>query len=215
MKEAFYVHSSVRCHPLPPGMDPARVQEHRYTSCEEVRFIYVGTLDRLRRFDVILDAFVQLSSKNWHLTISTFDPSYIAGVLEKYPAISGQIEIVHASDIDELMEQVHSWDIGIALLPDIALYSSTVPAKVMDYYTCSVPALMTDNEKNRTIFENGTSAYLCHFDRDSIRDRLKTLLRCAPEEIARLGHAGQERLMGMERNYAIMAKQLYETLEAL
>ncbi len=215
MRELFYLNSTTRCHALPPGLDPVRVQVHQHLSCDEIRFIYVGSLDRLRRFDVILDALAGLSSKQWSLSIVTFDPTYINALLVDYPEISEQIEIVHAGSLDELMQQIQRCDVGIAMMPDISLYSSTIRAKVMDYYTCGVPVLMSDNESNRSMFKDGESAYLCSFESEAVRERLKLFMDCSQEEIVRIGQAGQEKLLGMERNYEVMAKRLYEVVESL
>lgn len=35
------------------------------------------------------------------------------------------------------------------------------------------------------------------------------------EEIAKMGHAGQNKLLSHQRNYEIMAKDLYDELESL
>jgi hypothetical protein len=35
------------------------------------------------------------------------------------------------------------------------------------------------------------------------------------DDIAKMGHAGQEKLLAHKRNYEIMAKELYERLESL
>lgn len=215
MKEHFYLNSTSRCHALPPGLDPVRIQDHQHVSFDEIHFIYVGSIDSLREFDVILDAFTQLSSKRWKLTISTFDPRYINALLLKYPEVSEQIEIVHAVNLDELMQQVQNADIAIALMPDIPLHSTNIPAKVMDYYTCSVPTLMTDNATNRSTFKDGENAYLCDFELETIRDRLQLFLDYSREELERVGKAGQQKLLGMDRNYEKMAQRLYEAVESL
>lgn len=214
MEEMFYPNSGVRSFPLPAGLDPARITAHRQSEGSERHFIYVGTLDSLRQFEQILVAFTKLKSNNWHLNISTFNPDFARVVMGRYPTIADKVTILHADNLNILMKQVDDCDVGIALLPEIPIYSTTVPAKIMDYYTCAIPALMTDNAKNRSLFTDD-EALFCQFDEESIIKKLEKIIDMSEEDIAKMGHAGQNKLLAHKRNYEIMAKELYKELESL
>jgi glycosyltransferase involved in cell wall biosynthesis len=215
MKEALYPGVKIKTHPLRPGLDPSRVQSYLHTSGEDISFIYVGTVDKVQRFDVLLDAFAALQATNWQLRISTFNPDYVRSLLAQYPTINERISVLHAEDYDQLFEQIHACDIGIALLPDLPSLSSTVPAKVMDYYTCAMPALMTDNARNRQLFEEGKTGFFCAYDTVAIAQKLLVLMHTPLHEIEKIGTAGQQQLLNMARNYAVGAEKLYATLETL
>ena len=214
LEDEFFANSGVKSFPLPAGLDPARITPHRESDGSERHFIYVGTLDSLRQFEQILIAFTKLKSDNWHLNISTFNPEFARTVMGRYPTISEKVSIVEAENLNVLMKQVDDCDVGIALLPDILVYSTTVPAKIMDYYTCAIPALLTDNSKNRTLFSD-EDALFCQFDEESIVKKLEEIISMTQEDIAKMGHNGQDKLLSHKRNYKIMAKELYAELESL
>ena len=214
LEDEFFANSGVKSFPLPAGLDPARITPHRKSDGKERHFIYVGTLDSLRQFEDILVAFTKVKSDNWHLNISTFNPDFAKIVMGRYPTISDKVTIMEAENLNLLMKQVDDCDVGIALLPEIPVYSTTVPAKVMDYYTCAIPTLLTDNAKNRTLFSED-DALFCQFNIDSIVAKLEEIIEMSEEDIAKMGHAGQSKLLSHKRNYEIMAKELYTELESL
>jgi len=214
MEDTFYADSGVLSFPLPVGLDPAKIKPYKSSSGDKRHFIYVGTLDALRDFQKVLVAFSKLESKNWHLSISTPDSEFARAVIAKYPTINDKINILKAETLDELREQIDTCDVGIALLPNIPIYSTSIPAKTMDYYTCAIPTLLTDNPKNRTLFSD-EDALFCEFKSDEIAKKLNFIIEMSQENISKMGHAGQEKLLHHKRNYKIMAKELYEKLESL
>ena len=214
MEDTFFADTGVRSFPLPAGLDPARITPHRESDGDERHFIYVGTLDSLREFEKVLVAFTKANSDNWHLNISTLDSQFARNVMQKYPTISNKVSILKADTFSELMVQIDDCDVGIALLPNIPIYSTAIPAKTMDYYTCAIPTLLTDNPKNRTLFSDKDALY-CNFGSDEIVAKLEKIIDMSQEEIAKMGHAGQEKLLAHKRNYEIMAKELSEELESL
>jgi hypothetical protein len=214
MEDTFYADTGVVSFPLPAGLDPARITPHRESDGDERHFIYVGTLDALREFEKVLVAFTKVHSDNWHLNISTLNSEFARNVMEKYPTISEKVSIIKADNFNELMVQVDDCDVGIALLPNIPIYSTAIPAKTMDYYTCAIPTLLTDNPKNRTLFSD-KDALFCNFESDEIVAKLERIIDMSQDDIAKMGHAGQEKLLAHKRNYEIMAKELYERLESL
>jgi len=214
MEDTYYADSGVKSYPLPAGLDPARMTAHRKSDGDKRNFIYVGTLDSLRQFETVLVAFTKLKSNNWHLNISTRDSEFATNVMQRYKTISDNISILKADNFNQLMVQVDDCDVGIALLPDITIYSTAIPAKIMDYYACAIPTLMTDNPKNRILFGN-EDAIFSDFDSDKIAIELEKIIDMSEDEIAKMGHSGQEKLLAHKRNYKIMAKELYEELESL
>ncbi len=106
MEELFYKEIRVKSHSLPPGLDPKRVQPYLHTTGDDITFIYVGTVDKLQRFEVILEALRGLEATNWCLHISTFNPVYVRELIEQFPEITEKITVMHAENLDELMERM-------------------------------------------------------------------------------------------------------------
>jgi glycosyltransferase involved in cell wall biosynthesis len=215
MKKIFYPNVKTKTLALRPGLDPARVQPYLHTTGDDVTFVYVGTIDVINRFEFILEAFCSLKTKNWQLHIITKNPSFIREMLDSYPDVSKKVTIKHAINQNILMEEIHLCDIGIALFPQLPIHQSTIPAKVIEYYTCAIPTLINNNKKNKSVFDDGENAFFCDFTRESIVKKLEVLMDYSPKELAKVGENGQRKLLGLHRNYEIMAKNLYKTLEEL
>ncbi|UFS61683.1 glycosyltransferase [Sulfurimonas sp. HSL-3221] len=201
--------------PLPAGIDPARVAGPKNGAAAPRRFIYVGSLDPLRRFETLLDAFAALTHLEWSLDISTFDPTYLKTILKEYPMLSGRFRILQAANLSELGRQIGACDVGLAMMPALPIFAMTLPAKVMDYYAAGVPALLTDTPKNRDRLRDGDEAFFCAFDAAAIAAKLETLIRSDAAHLALVREQGLERLLGAGRSYDVMAEQLYRRLTAL
>jgi len=201
--------------PLPAGIDPAHVAAPKSDFATPRRFIYVGSLDPLRRFETLLDAFAALTRLEWSLDISTFDPTYLKTILKGYPQLSGRIRVLQATNLTELGRQIRACDVGLALMPALPIFAMTLPAKVMDYYAAGVPALLTDTPKNRDRLRDGDEAFFCAFDTAAIAATLETLIRCDDAQLSKVREQGLNRLLGAGRSYDIMAEQLHRRLITL
>lgn len=214
MQTEFYDNVTINSFPIPPGVDPEDIREKETNSDDLVRFVYAGTVDELRKFETILKGFSWMSSKNWTLKISTFNPANAEKIVDKYPDIKGNIEITKAKDKDELFSQISSCDVGISLLPNTDLYNTATPAKIMDYYSCGVPVIMTNNSKNSSIFTDNENAWFCSFEEKQITERLEDIVATKKEKFAEMGNQGKEVLLDI-RNYKKLAKDLFEALEKI
>jgi len=214
VEEAFYGDSPVVSFPIPAGVDPARVTPFKTSKNSKRHFIFIGRLDSLRQFEKILEAFNNIKEQAWHLTISTYNDKFAKNMLSAYPNIEDKVSIICADNVTELMHQIHDADVGIALLPDIPLFSTSIPSKIMDYYTCAIPTLMTENPKNHVLFDKN-NAFFCHFEVDFIQEKLEEIIQMSEEEIMTIGKAGQDMLLAHGRNYTTMAKELHQVLESL
>ena len=197
-----------------PAIDPAALHDNQQHGGDEKRFIYVGTLDKVRQFETVLEAFSALENKLWVLMISTRDTEFIYKMLEKYPTIEKNIEIYNAKTKDELLDLIAKADIGVALLPNIPIYNSSTPVKIFDYYSSAVPCLMTQTEHSSTIFTDLQDAWFCDFSVVGIKEKLTYLLALSKDEVMQIGIQGQERLLAV-KNYETLAKNIATTLETL
>jgi len=198
----------------PPAINPAALHPHQQHEDDEIRFVYAGTLDELRDFGTVLDAFASLENKRWKLYISTRDVEFAYNILENYSNIRKHIKVYNAKTKDALLELIAKSDIGIALLPDLPIYTTSTPVKVFDYYASGVPCLMTQSDHASTIFTNRLDAWFCAFNKQDIKEKLAYLLTLDKEEITAVGSKGQKRLLDV-KNYETIAKNIAEQLQAL
>ena len=197
-----------------PAIDPAALHENQQHTREEKRFFYAGTLDKVREFETVLNAFSKVKSDKWQLLISTRDTLYVENMLEDYADIKDRIKIYNAKTKDDLLDLIAKADIGVALLPDIPIYNSSTPVKIFNYYSSAVPCLMTNSSHTNTIFTDCTDAWFCDFTQSDITKKIEYLLTLSKEEVAEIGVQGQKRLLDV-KNYETIAKNIADQLEVL
>ena len=211
--QAFFSNIKAKSFPMFIGLDPEKLRENEPTEGDIVRFINVGTMDPLREFDVVLDAFERVNFTNWHLDIVVSHKGYIRTLLALYPKFKDKITLhegVHT--LENLRDIISQNDVGIALLPSNIFHNTVIANKVIHYTSCGLPSLMIDNEKNHSIF-NEDEAYFGDFDVDSISDNLNKIITTPKDELAKTGKNSQDKLLKIRRNYKVLAKELAEVMD--
>ncbi len=214
VQKVFYPDIKTESFPIFPGLNPDKLNKHIICNDQVKKFIYIGRMDETREFNVVLDSFSKLKTNNWELTISIRSKEYVIKLLKSYPNIINKITLTSAHDLEELRDQINKHDVGLALNPDIALFNTSVADKVMDYYTCSVPTLMTSNEKNHSIFSDD-EAIFCDFNRNSITSKLTEVINMSSEKLSEIGNKGQQQLLNRRRNYKLLAQELADKLHEI
>lgn len=214
MRDDYLKSVKTRSFVIPSAIDPDMMQQNLHHEGIEKRFFYAGTLDKLREFETVLKAFSQIDTSKFKLMISTKDPSYAKKLFAKYPQLNDSIEVYDARTKKELLEIIAKADIGLAVLPSIELFNSSTPMKILDYYSSAIPCVMTDNENNRSIFSDNTSAWMTDFTQDAIREKLEYIINLSKDEITLVGENGQKRLLDV-RNYERIAADLAHQLNIL
>lgn len=214
MKNDYFKDVKTRTFVIPSAIDPDNLHKNIQHEGNEKRFFYAGTLDKLREFNIILEAFSDIPNSNFKLMISTKDPEFLDNLLIDFPSLKDNIEIYDAKTRKELLELIALADIGLSPLPNIALFNSSTPMKILDYYSSAIPCIMSDNENNASIFEDNLSAWFTNFDKESIQKKLKYIISLTKEEITQVGSNGQNRLLAV-RNYERIAADLAHQLNIL
>ena len=214
MKNDYFKDVKTRTFVIPSGIDPDVLHENIQHEGSEKRFFYAGTLDKLREFETVLEAFSSIPSDNYKLMISTKDPEYLDDMLSKFPDLKKNIEICNAKTREDLLKLIALADVGLSVLPDIALFNSSTPIKILDYYSSAVPCIMSNNENNASIFEDNNSAWFSNFTEESIREKIQQIIKLSKDEVALVGLNGQKRLLAV-RNYERIAADLAHQLNIL
>ena len=214
MHKEFFPNVTIQTILCPPGIDPNMLHPNIQHEGKEKRFFYSGTLDKVREFETVLEAFSQLSSDTWKLSISTKDPKYARELIGQYKGLENNIEIHNAKTKDELLDLIAKADIGIALLPDYPVYNTSTPVKIFDYYTSAVPCIMTSSNHTNTIFTDCSDAWFCKFERNAIKEKLEYIISLSKESITEVGIKGQKRLLEIS-NYEKIAADIAMKLEAI
>lgn len=214
MRDDYLKDVKTRTFVIPSAIDPEILHNNVQHDGDEKRFFYAGTLDKLREFETVLDAFNDIHNDKFKIMISSKDPEYTKEMVSNFPNIENNVEIYNAKTKQELLQLIAKADIGLAPLPDIALFNSSTPMKILDYYSSAVPCMMTHNENNSSIFEDNYSGWLCEFDKDSIRCKIEHIINLSKDEVTEIGVNGQNRLLDI-RNYERIADDLAHQLNIL
>jgi glycosyltransferase involved in cell wall biosynthesis len=214
MRDDYLKAVKTRTFVIPSAIDPEVLHKNVHHEGDYKRFFYAGTLDKLREFETILEALSQINSDKFKLMISTKDPKYAQEMLNRYDNLKDCIEIYNATTKQELLELISKSDIGLAALPNIVLFNSSTPMKILDYYASAVPCIMTDNENNSSIFTDNKSAWLCDFNKNDIKEKLEYIIGLSKDEVTQVGVEGQNRLLDI-RNYKRIAADLAHQLNIL
>ena len=214
MKNDYFKDVKIRTFVIPSAIDPDILHENIQHEGNEKRFFYAGTLDKLREFETILEAFSNIHNSNFKLMISTKDPEFLDHLLIDFPNLKDNIEIYDAKTRKELLSLIAKADVGLSPLPNIALFNSSTPMKVLDYYSSAIPCIMSNNENNASIFEDNESAWFTNFDKESIQNKLEHIISLSKDEVTQVGLNGQKRLLAV-RNYERIAADLAHQLNIL
>ncbi len=214
MQEVYYPDVTAKIFIVPSAIDPERLHKKVTREDEKIIFAYDGTLSKLRNFELVLEAFKNVKKDNWELNISTKDVEHAKEYAASCAEIFDKIKISKASTKEELLDFITRCDIGLALLPDISIFNTSVHLKIMDYYTSGVPSLMSNNTQNSSIFTNEKDAWLCNFDVMEITKQLENIINTPRKKIREMGKLGQKRLLDV-RNYKVIAQRLSTALEEL
>lgn len=214
MQEAYYPDVHIKTFSIPSAIDPARLHTKVKRNDDKIVFAYDGSMTKLRNFELVLDAFCSLKSDNWELLISTVDEAYANSCVQTCSKIANKISISKAGNKDELLSLISACDVGLALLPDLDIFNTSIHLKIMDYYSSGVPSLMSKNTQNNAVFTDEKDAWMCSFDTDAIIEKLEQIIATPKEQIRAMGIAGQKKLLEI-RNYQDIAKNFAQTLETL
>ncbi|MFY9074267.1 glycosyltransferase [Malaciobacter mytili] len=214
MSEIYFQGVKTKTFVIPPAIDPEVLHDNIQHVEDYKRFFYAGTLDKFRSFETILEAFSQINNNQFRLMISTKDPQYAKEMLSDFENLKNCVEIYNAQNKEELLDLISKADIGLSILPDVALFNCATPVKILDYYSSAVPCIMTNNSNNKELFTDNKEAWFCNFDKDSIKNKLEEIINLSKEEVAQVGINGQNRLLEV-RNYEKLAKNFALELNLL
>ena len=154
---------------VPLGVDaqflsaPARIPTAAQGS--KVRFLYIGSLSRVRKLDRLLAAAALLKQKTDNFELQLVGPDNAQGYYQ------AEIQRLDVGDVAAVLPPVAYGDIpGVVAAADVALaYVPEEPTdwqyhptlKVLEYRALGIPMIATDVRPNRDEVEDGVNGLLC------------------------------------------------------
>ncbi len=215
LHETYFSDVNIKSFIIPPAIDPEVLHDNIQHTGEEKRFFFCGALDKIREFNIVLEAFANTKG-NFTLMLATEEEDYAKKLIAQYPSLrlGENVKFFVATTKEELLALIAQADIGVSILPDISLFNTSTPVKVLNYYSSAVPSIMTANADTLNIFTDDFDAWFCKFDVDSITQKLETIISLSKDEVSEVGIKGQKRLLDIRNNKSI-ARNMHKVFESI
>lgn len=192
---------------LPMGINFAGLPSYHPSGGTRKRFIYTGTVDSLRKTDLIAEALVGLD-EDFALDIYTRSDN---ATTRRIAALGDRrVTLCPPLPRPELFRKMTGYDAGIGLIPENRLYNVSSPTKTLEYYSIGMPAIINHLPDYDALFDE-ESAFFCEFTPDGIRDGVRQILASQSERLLAMGARGRE-IVRSRRDYAVLADTVYAFL---
>lgn len=214
LHKKFHSYYNKPAYSLGMGVDPDTIDMGlKAPSTKSHSFLYIGSANKIREFDTILNAFAGLDG-NWSLHIYSGNHAFINVLINQTGLNDERIHVHKPVQREILFRKMQEFDVGINLMPDNPVWQTASPTKLMEYYACGIPCIMTPITECRNLFEGTNAGWFCDFNTEDIRRTLKKILATPKAEMARMGAEGRKIILD-KRNYRLISKGLYEFLQDL
>ncbi|MCF6807785.1 glycosyltransferase [Thiotrichales bacterium 19S9-12] len=216
LKDDFYADINMRSYPLSLGVDmeimPHTDQKKLSENTDTKKFIYIGTIDQLRDFHLILNAFMQVE-ENYQLFIYTPSNNSYTDDLKKLSSHNAKICWCKPLKRQALFKELLKADIAVGIFPETKTYRSASPTKTIEYYALGLPALLNHIPEYDLLF-NEKSAIFCDFNESSIKDAIKKAIDMPKEQLLAMGNQGRKLILE-KRAYDQMVAPLLDFLRSV
>lgn len=149
-------------------------------SAHPVKFIYIGTLSRLRNLERLLEAAKLLKQKTNRFQLDLVGPDTSNGY---YPNVLTNLGVDSVAAIkppvsyDQVPELLASYDVGIAYVPDRPTWHYQPTIKVLEYRALGLPIISTDVASHREVVQQNVNGILCGDSPAQLADAMYEFIR--------------------------------------
>jgi glycosyltransferase involved in cell wall biosynthesis len=129
----------------------------------EVRFIYIGTISRVRRLEHLLEAVRRLDVRRGGFSVDLIGPDASDGyytTLARTMGLEGRVRFLPAVSYGEVASMVGTYDVALAYVPDVQDWRYQPTLKVLEFRALGIPIIATDNLPNREVVRDGVNGLL-------------------------------------------------------
>ena len=204
-KSVYYPDLTIPYLPTPMGFDfdELHLKKHSERS-GPIRFVYIGAIDKLRRFDIINKAF-KAQHDDFILDYYSFQNNEVVKSIKRIK--DPRIRFQGGFQREELFSKISTADVGICFFPHTKTHITASPTKTLEYGALGLTVLVNPMPEYETLLDNNC-AFFCEFEEDAICNKIKEILTLNRSCLVEMGRKLQERVME-KRNYADKAKHLF------
>ena len=142
-----------------------------------VRFVYIGTLSRVRALEHVFAAVEWLLDRTKDFRVEFVGPDEAGGFYHRLldeKHLGHVIGLKPAVQYQQVPRIVASFDVALAYVPPLADWKYQPTLKVLEYRALGMPIIASDNEPNRDVVEDGVNGVLIN---DSVEGLGSAMLR--------------------------------------
>ena len=175
-----------------PLMSDHCVCSFRKELVREVRFVYIGTMDPSRQFELVVRSFIKAANlANKPISLHVYGGSqaewdrilYGLNINKKRLDDLG-IFYLGSIDRDDLLCTIQKYDVGISLVPRNNITWEMSPTKLTEYMGCGLAVIASNTVDSQVkIVCNANCGMLCEFEFEEIVDAICRV--CEQDELLR------------------------------
>ncbi len=175
-----------------------------------LRLVYIGTIDALRRVDLLAAA---LHARKEDFQLDFYTSSDNASLASLRQIDDARIRILPALPRRALFERLQDYDVGIALIPDDALYRVASPTKTFEYAALGLAVLLNPLPEHVAVLDSDDAIY-CSFDSAGLASGLDRLFATPRPSLQAMGRRARAAVLE-KRSYPALATELAAFLASI
>lgn len=207
--------------PVPEGIDVKALRNEdgqgiskKYNLNNLEVIIYIGTLGKGRRLELLIRAFSEVKKKRDDVKLLIVGEGDGKEDLKKIGLELGiDCDVIYTGQVpqDEVPSFIAASDIGISPVPPFSFYKMSSPIKMFEYMAMAKPVIANEEiPEHKDVIEQSGGGILVGFTPEAFADAIIELLD-NPERAEEIGKNGQD-WIAMNRTYEIMARRLEDEL---
>jgi glycosyltransferase involved in cell wall biosynthesis len=144
-------------------------------SGEPVRFVYIGTISKVRQLELLLDAIRHVTTERQDFLVDFIGPDAADGYYQRLVEQWGLDPIVRflpSIPYHKVAGTVATYDVALAYVPPLPDWQYQPTLKVLEYRALGIPVLASDNAATRDVIGEGINGLLVSHTRGGIASGL-------------------------------------------
>jgi glycosyltransferase involved in cell wall biosynthesis len=166
---------------VPVGIDPQFLQQAKEGVSNQpgdgkVRFIYIGTLSKLRTLEQVLAAAKLLLAETDQFLVDIVGPDLTGGYYQRLVKEWGLDSVVTVGSgvpYSAIPEMLAAYDVGLAYVPDRPTWHYQPTIKVLEYRAIGMPILSTDVASHQEVVKDGKNGVMVADTAQSIANGMR------------------------------------------
>jgi len=150
-------------------------ESHQLENTEPVRFVYIGSISKLRQLELLLAAIRQVAAVRQDFLVDFIGPDSTGGYYQRLVGewgLGGTVRFLSSIPYSQVASTVATYDVALAYVPPLPDWQYQPTLKVLEYRALGIPILASDNAANRQIIQEDVNGLLVNHTQDGIASGL-------------------------------------------